>query len=347
MSSSRATTAFDDDDNDFLSMLDAMAQSSPIAPAAKHTHSAMERDNSGDEASDNERRTASAPSSAPVNQNLVATVQRYADKKHLRVEQAAEAGLFLKDPTSVQNTKLFINMLALGNQLKKFDDSKPSFEVSADLLMNIRKQHCDKHSHVTSRDAPSFTSLFQLLNLFKSILKNYCFDFDIPSGIENIPVDWAKLVAEAQEALSLDSETLDDQENSEQEHKSFAPDADHQNIFQLTTAIVKKTQCSVNIVLCARVALMRKVYLKHPGTNFWDKLDLRLAKIRKDADGDSKDYKIPSRAFRHILDEDQKKHGKNDTVFDETAVDEFQQGVDDLIDIGVINAATSVPTNDA
>jgi hypothetical protein len=38
--------------------------------------------------------------------------------------------------------------------------------------------------------------------------------------------------------------------------KFFAPDADHQNIFQLTTAIVKKTQCSVNIVLCARVALM-------------------------------------------------------------------------------------------
>jgi hypothetical protein len=127
---------------------------------------------------------------------------------------------------------------------------------------------------------------------------------------------------------SLDSETLDDQENSKctlldstvcfltpleidaslkvnKNDKSFAPDADHQNIFQLTTAIVKKTQCSVNIVLCARVALMvrspffpcsskismtfqRKVYLKHPGTNFWDKLDLRLAKIRKDADGDSK-----------------------------------------------------------
>ncbi|KAJ7310905.1 hypothetical protein DFH08DRAFT_974066 [Mycena albidolilacea] len=88
----------------------------------------------------------------------------------------------------------------------------------------------------------------------------------------------------------------------------------------------------------------RKVYLKHPRANFWDKLDLCLAKIRKEADGDSK--KI-TKVFRHILDEDQKKHGKNNTVFNETAVDEFQQGVDDLIDIGVINAATFVPTDNA
>jgi hypothetical protein len=43
---------------------------------------------------------------------------------------------------------------------------------------------------------------------FKSILKNYRFDFDIPSGIENIPADWAKLVAEAQEALTQRRSTI-------------------------------------------------------------------------------------------------------------------------------------------
>ncbi|KAJ7849128.1 hypothetical protein B0H14DRAFT_3452710 [Mycena olivaceomarginata] len=305
MSSSRATSAFDDDDddNDFLSMQDAMAQSSPIAPAAKRPLRRLFR--------------------PPRTRTLVATVQRYADKKHLRVEQAAEAGLFFKDPTSVQNTKLFINMLALGNQLKKFDDSKPSFEVSADLLMNIRK-------YAPAVLLSSKINVYKgntATNILMSILKNYRFEFDIPSGIENIPANWAKLVAEAQEALtqrrSTIKKTIDASLKVNKNDKSFAPDADHQNIFQLTTAIVKKTQCSVNIVLCARVALMRKVYLKHPGTNFWDKLDLRLAKIRKDADGDLK--KI-TKVFRHILDEDQKKHRKNDTVFDETAVDEFQQG---------------------
>ncbi|KAJ6626598.1 hypothetical protein B0H10DRAFT_2210897 [Mycena sp. CBHHK59/15] len=342
--SSRASTTFDDDDDDFLSMQEAMAQSSPVAPATKRAHSTMEHDNSGDEASDNERRTAPAPSSAPVNQNLVVTVQRYAEKKHLRVDQVAEAGLFLKDPASVQNTKLLVNMLALGNQLKKLDDSKPSFEVSADLIMNIRKYApailLSGKINVYKGDTTT--------NILMSILKKYRFDFDIPSGIENIPADWAKLVTEVQDALTQRRSTMkkaiDASLKANKNDKSFAPNADHQNIFQLAEAIVKKTQCSVSIVLCARVALMRKVYLKYPGTNFWDKLDLRLAKIRKEADGDPK--KI-TKAFRHILEEDQKLHGKNDVVLDETAVDEFQQGVDDLIDIGVIDAATSVQADNS
>jgi hypothetical protein len=37
---------------------------------------------------------------------------------------------------------------------------------------------------------------------------------------------------------------------------SYAPDVNHQNIFELTQAVVKGTQCTVNVVLCARVALM-------------------------------------------------------------------------------------------
>jgi hypothetical protein len=34
--------------------------------------------------------------------------------------------------------------------------------------------------------------------------------------------------------------------------------------------------------------LQHKVYLKHPGTNFWDMLDEKLKNIRNDADGDAK-----------------------------------------------------------
>ncbi|KAJ7844518.1 hypothetical protein B0H14DRAFT_2585175 [Mycena olivaceomarginata] len=49
-----------------------------------------------------------------------------------------------------------------------------------------------------------------------------------------------------------------------------------------------------------------------------------------------------SSTFRKLLDEDQEKHGKTEDPIDETAVDEFQQGVDDLIDIAAINTATSV-----
>ncbi|KAJ7700873.1 hypothetical protein B0H17DRAFT_925271, partial [Mycena rosella] len=114
------------------------------------------------------------------------------------------------------------------------------------------------------------------------------------------------------------------------------PADQHQNIFNLTSAIVKGTKCSVNVVLCARVALMRSVYLKHPGTNFWDKVDDRLAKIRKQAKGDAS--KIV-KAFRQLLKADRETHGVDDYELDEEAVDDFQQQVDDVIDM---DAATSV-----
>lgn len=80
--------------------------------------------------------------------------------------------------------------------------------------------------------------------------------------------------------------------------------ASHQNIFTLAQNVVKGTQCTVTIVLCARLALMvcsrtwsllsvlmcpqRHVYLTHPGKNFWTKLDDKLAEIREQAAGDAK-----------------------------------------------------------
>ena len=47
------------------------------------------------------------------------------------------------------------------------------------------------------------------------------------------------------------------------------------------------------------------------------------------------------RAFRHTLEKAKAKHGiRNYNELDEK-VDEFQQKVDDLIEVGVIDAATS------
>ncbi|KAJ6556091.1 hypothetical protein B0H19DRAFT_1262202 [Mycena capillaripes] len=337
--SSRGSTPFDDDDDDFRAMKDTMAHSSPVAPPAgnapKRTHGAMMGDD--DTTSDNEQETAPAPPFALANQNLVAAAKHYAERKRLRIDQITEAEVFLKDPPSLRDVKLLINTFALVNQLQKFNDSKAPFEVSTDLSTNIKKY------------APAVL-LSSKINVYKgdtatdglmAIIKIY--RFDIPLGLENIPADWGKIVAVAQEALTQTRSTIkkriDASLKLRKTDTSFAPDAQHQNIFQLTQIIVKKTQCSVNVVLCARVALMRKVYLKYPGKNYWDKLDDRLAKIRREANGDSK--KI-TKAFRHILEEDQKTHGKNDVVLDDKAVDEFQQQVDDLIDIGAIDAATSV-----
>ncbi|KAF8147461.1 hypothetical protein K438DRAFT_1626254, partial [Mycena galopus ATCC 62051] len=159
--------------------------------------------------------------------------------------------------------------------------------------------------------------------------------------LENIPADWAKVISVAQYALTqrrgkikkLLRASLKPDENG-----VYAPDTEHQNIYDLAQAIVKDTQCAVNVVLCARIALMRQVYLVCPGTKTWDKLDERLAEIRANAKGDAKRI---TRAFRHVLTQDQDKHGAKNYVLDENAVDNFQQQVDDVIDVSAIDAATS------
>ncbi|KAJ7874360.1 hypothetical protein B0H14DRAFT_2569313 [Mycena olivaceomarginata] len=114
--SSRASTPVSDDD-DFRSTMNAMAQSSPAAPAPtqKRNHGTMAGDND-DSNSDNEQ----------------------------RAQQATELELFVnlirnKEPAPLREVKLLANLFAFGNELGKLVASKPGFEVSSDLNTNIVK----------------------------------------------------------------------------------------------------------------------------------------------------------------------------------------------------------------
>ncbi|KAJ7898953.1 hypothetical protein B0H14DRAFT_3424288 [Mycena olivaceomarginata] len=80
-----------------------------------------------------------------------------------------------------------------------------------------------------------------------------------------------------------------------------------------------------------RASFDLKPFLKHPGVKFWDKLDKCLAKIRAEAKGDMKQV---TRAFRHILTEDQDTHGAKTYELDDNTVDTFQEAVDALIEAG-------------
>ncbi|KAJ7786693.1 hypothetical protein B0H14DRAFT_2630360 [Mycena olivaceomarginata] len=68
-----------------------------------------------------------------------------------------------------------------------------------------------------------------------------------------------------------------------------------------------------------------------PTLLFWDKLDKCLAKIRAEAKGDMKQV---TKAFRHILTEDQDTHGAKTYELDDNTVDTFQEAVDALIEAG-------------
>ncbi|KAJ7126360.1 hypothetical protein C8R46DRAFT_1061209, partial [Mycena filopes] len=318
-----------------------MNQSSPVRPSpatgAKRTHETMTSGNPQDNDDDDDT-LATAPSSLLVNQNTIVGVKQYAEKKRLRVEQIGDVGVFMQEPAVLREAKLLVNILAVGNELEKIVASKPAYEVSEELETNLRKY---APAILLSSKLTSYKG-----NAPKEILLTLAKQFHfIPAGLEKIPTDWAKVDYVAGDAftqtrskfkklLGVSVKAKVDKDNK----KSFGPTSEHQNIYELAQAMVKGTQCSVNVELCARIALMRSVYIKHSGPKFWDKIDERLVKIRNEADGDSK--KIV-RAFRHLLTADQNARGTNNYVLEDRAADEFQQRVDDIIDVRALDVATS------
>ncbi|KAJ7487100.1 hypothetical protein FB451DRAFT_1391953 [Mycena latifolia] len=324
--SSRASSAPIDDDDDLRGMLDAMGQESPAWGPTKRSHGAMLGDD--DDTSDKDQPAAPAPPLALGHQNIVMAAKRYTVKKRLRPEQATEVDVFLSEPPSLREAKVFTNLLALGNQMSKIIAATPkNINNYAPAVLLSSKTNIYKGDGIT--------------NILLAIIKKH--RFGIPANTENIPADWAKVVAVVEDALTQKrakiKKAIGRSLRINSKDKDFAPPPKRQNIFELAQAIIKGSQCSVNVILCARIALMRKVYIKHPGVKFWDKLDDRLITIRKESGGDANKL---IRAFRFALTDDQNTHGvKNYELDDEKDVDEFQQSVDDLIEAGNVDAATS------
>ncbi|KAJ7288600.1 hypothetical protein C8J57DRAFT_1280818, partial [Mycena rebaudengoi] len=279
---------------------------------------------------------ASQPQVVPVNQNIAVAARNFGQRKRLRPEQITELEVFVNDSNLLREAKLMANVLAVGNQLKEIVAAQPTFKISDALETNIQKY---APAVLLSSKIKEYKGEGPTNNLL-AILKKY--RFDIPPGLENNKADWDKIVAAVQDALTQRRSTIKKAILcSLKTHKTdtkYAPNAQHQNIFELAQAVVKGTECTINVILCARVALMRSVFLKHPGPKFWDKIDERLDKIRKEAKGDAN--KI-TKAFRHVLTIDQDTHGIKDYKLDERAVDDFQQTVDDVLDVHAANAATS------
>ncbi|KAJ6541426.1 hypothetical protein B0H19DRAFT_958545, partial [Mycena capillaripes] len=110
-------------------------------------------------------------------------------------------------------------------------------------------------------------------------------------GLENIPSDWMKVVRAGQYALTQKRPKIQKAVRASLKPNDagvYVPNAEHQNIYDLAQAVIKDMQCKVSVQLCAHIALMRNIYLKHSGNNFWDKLDNRLSQIHHTVKGDKK-----------------------------------------------------------
>ncbi|KAJ7855642.1 hypothetical protein B0H14DRAFT_3865204 [Mycena olivaceomarginata] len=224
--------------------------------------------------------------------------------------------LLAQDPPLLRELKVVATLLAVSNELSKLVPSKPAFETNlfkyAPAVLLSSKTKIYKGNAVT--------------DILLAIVKKFRFDVTVAAQY-TLTQRRSKIKKAIRSSLKPNDKGV------------YGPAAEHQNIYDLAQAVVKDTQCTINVVLCARIALMRQVYLKHPDGDFWDQLDDRLDGIRNEAENDAKKL---TRGFRHVLTQDQDKHGAKDYVLDETTVDDVQQQVDDIIAVDTATSTASV-----
>ncbi|KAJ6551836.1 hypothetical protein B0H19DRAFT_1073465 [Mycena capillaripes] len=317
-----------------------MDHSSPLRPprisrSRPSTYATGARDDEGEEY------PQAAATPGHVNRNLTAAMQRDAAKKRLRPDQKADLDVFMADSPALREAKLYAQGFHLENLVMKIVVATPPWELSDELIKNI-------YSYAAAVLLSPKLSAYKgniPKNVLFAILRQY--RFDLPPGVEHNPANWAKVKKAIEAAFtqlrSKFKKAIASSLKTSAKDKSPAPKSQQKNIFELTQIMVEGTQCEVNVLLCARVAVMRKNYIKDPSVEFWDTVDRDLVKIRKKADGDADKL---SRAFRHILKKDRAAHGIDNYQIDET-VDALQQEVDNIVDATSANANAVTPEDDA
>ncbi|KAJ3545506.1 hypothetical protein NMY22_g2416 [Coprinellus aureogranulatus] len=116
-----------------------------------------------------------------------------------------------------------------------------------------------------------------------------------------------------------------------------------QSVYELALAMVEGTQCTVSVEMCARLALLRKVYNEtgKSDTKYWDHVDERLQLIREHADGAPE--KIAA-VFTVALKEDHIRYGRASESYQSQPRNAWQNSVDDVMDEG---AAQCIATRGA
>ncbi|KAJ6589470.1 hypothetical protein B0H19DRAFT_1226963 [Mycena capillaripes] len=271
---------------------------------------------------------ASTADSTGSNANMVAFARQYATHKRLKPSQVTEVEVFAADTLAVRQVKLFTIVQHLTSKVDAMVAAQPVFKVLPALDKNLKQL---AHGVTISSRLASYKGELakkHLLNIVKVRR------FDLPLGIEHVASDWGLVKSRAEYHLT---QTRASFKKIITRSMPKGPSTDHTNIFGLGQSFVKDTETVLTVELCARIALMRQQYKLYPGDNFWDKLDERLAWLRKTANYD--EHKI-AKAFKLVLAEDRAAHGKSaDYNLPEDAVpDSWQASVDTSIDADGVDA---------
>ncbi|KAJ6596486.1 hypothetical protein B0H10DRAFT_1960153 [Mycena sp. CBHHK59/15] len=129
-------------DDEMDDVFKAMDQSSPVrltttSTGDKRPRAAVDDEDQSEHELDTTETNAAATSGGALNQNTVASVQRFVAKKRLCGEQQDEVTAFLKDPPALREAKLYVQGLFIENMIGKILVATPPWAVSPDLNKNI------------------------------------------------------------------------------------------------------------------------------------------------------------------------------------------------------------------
>ncbi|KIM72146.1 hypothetical protein PILCRDRAFT_93581 [Piloderma croceum F 1598] len=234
-----------EDDEDLRAAMEADSSPPPESPvpeahnATKRCHSSLSDDD--DPATNNgpapssqlDSPDPSQPLAISINRNISHHAKQYANRKKLKTEQLAEVDVFLTDTPNNRQVKMFINQLALANQLEKIITAAPPFQVSDSLKASQKNIRGFAFAVISAKN----------LNGYKK-----------PSTVTIITIL----------ASVKPTKKKDDPE---------VPNADKLNIYDLTKKMIHGTRCVVSVPLCARVALMAFEIVEEEADGWLDEVD--------------------------------------------------------------------------
>ncbi|KDQ20411.1 hypothetical protein BOTBODRAFT_169169 [Botryobasidium botryosum FD-172 SS1] len=247
------------------------------------------------------------------------TAIRWASAKGLHMDQQDALVKYGHAHPVERQIMLFAEVMALGNKVETIIAAQPEYRISEALDINIKEL---VQAVMLSPKLVSYKGNAPL-NIILDILKRV--RYDLPAGIENTPSDWAKVVARVQYHLT---QTRSEMKKDVVESIKGVDPQTHDSIIELTLSLAKGTNLTVNISMCARVALLRYVIGLCKRQNYWDVVDDVLAQIRKKSARNNAKY---IKYFSKYLADDCAAHGEDNYEIPDPALGEWQHGIDEGI----------------
>ncbi|EMD36488.1 hypothetical protein CERSUDRAFT_95788 [Gelatoporia subvermispora B] len=243
-----------------------------------------------------------------------------AKRSKLRPDQLQEVDSFAMAATKAErDVQLLVHILSVKNMLEKIVVEQPKFEVTKYLDDNIKRIALGV---LLSTNIASYTGPDTMTPVEEHLKRDR---FGMPPNIERNTADWKKVIQKIQyHQMQIRAHFKRLIEASVEDKDP----AQHDTVFVLTKAMAAGA-CDITIGLCARVALMRHVYMNgKPDKDFWPKVNERLASMRKSAKGNKK------KGMVHYLTKDCEAHGimSADEDCDNVVQTKFQQEIDDALE---------------